>query len=113
MPRELLEEAKRAYSLAPWQLGVVGSFAGDLRCTGNAEQAEELLQKLRESEEHRASLGFFNFHLICREPDQAADWLGKLIEQRHSQAGALLRLAQALHPSPRWAAVAKKMNLPE
>ena len=110
---EALECAERTYSLAPWYAGCVGCFAGMLKRTGNDGRAEELLQKLRESDEHQAPLGFLNFHLLCGETDQAAHWLGKLIEQRHSQAGALLRLAQAAHPDPRWAAVAKKMNLPE
>jgi len=110
---EALECAERTYSLAPWYAGCVGCFAGMLKRTGNDGRAEALLQKLREGDEHQAPLGFLNFHLLCGETDQAADWLEKLIEQRHSQAGALLRLAQAAHPDPRWAAVAKKMNLPE
>jgi hypothetical protein len=91
----------------------VGCFTGALKRTGNAGRAEELLQKLREGDERRAPLGFLSFHLFCGETDQAADWLEKLIEQRHSQAGALFRCAKVWNPSPRWAAVAKKMNLPE
>jgi tetratricopeptide (TPR) repeat protein len=109
---EALECAERAYVLAPWYAGCVGCLAGMLKSTGSAGVAEELLQTLREGDEHRAPLGFLNFHLLCGETDEAADWLEKLIEQRHSQAGALLRTAQAWNPSPRWAAVAKKMNLP-
>jgi TolB-like protein len=110
---EALECAERTYSLAPWYAGCVGCFAGMLKRTGSDARAEELLQKFREGDQHRAPLGLLNFHLLCGETDQAAYWLEKLIEQRHSQAGALLRFAQAAHPSPRWAAVAKKMNLPE
>ncbi len=89
----------------------MGLLAGMLICTGNAGRAEELLQKLQE--EHQASQGFFLFHLACGEPDQAADGFEKLIEQRSSAVGAYFRFAQASYPSPRWAAVATKMNLPE
>jgi TolB-like protein/Tfp pilus assembly protein PilF len=110
---EALEYAERAYALAPWYGGCVGVFAGMLKRTGNAGRAEEVLQKFRESGELQGLDGFFWFHLVCGETDQAADWLEKLIEQRYSQAGALFRCAQVWNPSLRWAAVAKKMNLPE
>ena len=108
-----LEYAEKAYSLAPWYAGCVGCFAGMLKRSGNAGRAEELLQKLRDGDEHRAPLGFLNFHLLCGEADQAADWLESLIQQRHSQAGALFRCAQVWNPSSRWDTVAMKMNLPE
>jgi TolB-like protein/predicted Ser/Thr protein kinase len=110
---EALEYSERTYGLAPWYAGGAGFLAGLLKRTGNAGRAEELLKKLQEGDEHSNALGFFYFHLACGEPEQAADWLEKMIVQRNSTAGAWLRLSQALCPSPRWAAVAKKMNLPE
>jgi TolB-like protein/Flp pilus assembly protein TadD len=110
---EALEHAERAYSLAPWNAASAGTLAGMLRRTGNTERAEGVLQKFREGNEYRTSLGLFWFHLACGEADQAADWLEKDIEQRNPTGGAFVRFAQALYPSPRWAAVVKKMNLPE
>jgi tetratricopeptide (TPR) repeat protein len=109
---EAITYAERAYSLAPWYAGCVGCFAGVLNRTGNSGRAEELLQNLREGDEHWIALGFFIFHLACGEPDPAADWFEKVIEQRNSVAGTWLRFAQATYPSQRWAAAAKKMNLP-
>jgi TolB-like protein/tRNA A-37 threonylcarbamoyl transferase component Bud32/Tfp pilus assembly protein PilF len=110
---EALQYAERARSVSPWFSAPVGCLASILKRMGNAERAQELLQKLREGDEHRATLGLFIFHLASGEPDQAADWFEKIVEQRLSPAVFWLRLAQALCPSPRWAAVAKKMNLPE
>ena len=110
---EALEYAERAYSLAPWYPGSVGCLAGILERTGNTGRAEELLQKFREGGGRQGLDGFFWSHFVCGELDQAVVWIEKLIEQRFSQAGALLRTAQALHPDPRWATVAKKMNPPE
>lgn len=43
--------------------------------------AEALPQKLREGDEYRAAQGVFWFHVYSGEPDQAADWLEKIVEQ--------------------------------
>jgi tetratricopeptide (TPR) repeat protein len=108
-----LEYAEKAYALAPWFAGCAGTLAGILKRTGNAGRAEEVLQKSQKGDENRPSLVLFWFHLACGEPDQAAGWLDQDIEQRNPVAGVFVRFAQALYPSPSWAAVAKKMNLPE
>jgi tetratricopeptide (TPR) repeat protein len=110
---EALEYVEKGYSLAPMYAPCVGQFAGMAKHTGNVRRAEELLQKLRQGDEHWSAVGFFCFHLACGEPDQTADWCEKLVEQRNPAVGAMLRCVQTLYPSPRWAAVAKKMNLPE
>jgi hypothetical protein len=87
--------------------------SGTLQRTGNAERAQEVHQKLRESDAHRAVYGFFSFHLACGEPEQAADWFEELIEQRFPGTGLWPPFTYSSYPSPRWAALAKKMNLPE
>jgi TolB-like protein/Tfp pilus assembly protein PilF/predicted Ser/Thr protein kinase len=110
---EALECAERAYSAAPWYAASAGQLAGMLVRTGNAGRAEELLQKLRERrDEDWATPGFFIFHLACGEPDQTADWIEKLIEQRSSAAALYFRIAQAACASPRWPKLAALMNLP-
>jgi len=53
------------------------------------------------------------YHLFAGETDKAADCLEIYIEERFPVAAHYFRIAQASHPSPRWAAIAKKMNLPE
>jgi TolB-like protein/Tfp pilus assembly protein PilF/predicted Ser/Thr protein kinase len=111
---EALEFAEKAYALAPWSATSRGFLAGMLRRAGNASRADELLQRLREGDKYHVAQGFFWFHVVCEEPDQAADWLDKVVEHRnHALAGSWLRFAQTLSPSPRWAGAAKKMNLPE
>jgi len=53
------------------------------------------------------------FHLLTSETDKAADCLKMAVEERYFPAAVGLRLVQGLFPSPHWAEVAKKMNLPE
>jgi TolB-like protein/Tfp pilus assembly protein PilF len=110
---EALERARKAYAAAPWRAGSVGVFAGALQRTGDAGGAKELLQKIREGDQVQVAYGFLVFHLACGETDEVELWFEKLIEQRNSVAGALLRFVQALYPGARWGAIARKMNLPE
>jgi hypothetical protein len=55
------------------------------------------------------------FHAMCGEPDQAADWAEKAIEQRHPMVPALLRTysGKVLRSSPRWPSLLRILNLPE
>jgi serine/threonine-protein kinase len=110
---EAFEHAERAFALAPWFGACVGGIAGMLMRNGNAGQADELMQKLRNNDGEQASLGFILFNLLSGEADRAVEWLERLIEQRHSQVGLWMRLAKVWYPSPRWAAAAKKMHLPD
>ena len=107
--------AEKAYALAPWYMGLVGYFAGLLRRTGDAGRAATLLQKLGDGKAYGAPHGFFNYHIMCSEVEQAADWAEKTIEQRDPQILYSLRMlaAKDLRSSSRWPALAKMMNLPE
>jgi hypothetical protein len=50
--------------------------------------------------------------LICSEPDKAADWAEKAIEQRDPRIAGTLRLFPRIwRSSPRWPALARQMNL--
>jgi hypothetical protein len=53
------------------------------------------------------------YHLLTGETDNAADCMKMQFEERDVVAAVVLRLDQGLRPSPHWAEVAKKMNLPE
>ena len=110
---EALASAEKAYSLAPWNPSVCGSLAGLLKPTGDRQRAEAVLAKLGDGTAYGTPAGFLNYHLLCSEIDQAADWAEKAIEQRSS--GILVELwlpgAEGLRRSPRWLKLAKMMNL--
>jgi hypothetical protein len=60
-------------------------------------------------------MGLAAFHLMCDEPEAAADWLEIRIEERygHSLFFALWSpMAASLRASPRWPVLTRMMNLP-
>ena len=111
---EALACSERLISLIPWNMEVIGGYAGLLMRTGNQPKAKEWLQKLGDGQAYGASLGFIYFHLICGEFEAAADWMEKAIEERHFLAGIYLwsPLAKPLREGHRWPALARMMNLP-
>jgi len=109
---EALHYAEKAYALAPWAPYTIGTLAGVLKMQGDARRAEEILGKLGDGSSYGAPIGFLIFHLLRAEPDKAADWAEKAIEQRHPQMPSNLRLFDSIwRSSPRWAGVARQMNL--
>jgi serine/threonine protein kinase/tetratricopeptide (TPR) repeat protein len=112
---EALGYAQRAYATAPFAPQILGLLAGVLIRTGDAAQAEEMLQRLRPGEAYKAPAGLAIFYLVCGEIDQVTHWIGKAIEQRDPM---ILHIScrsfgKALVSSPLWPPLAKKMNLPE
>jgi Flp pilus assembly protein TadD len=107
--------AQRAHQTAPFAPQIAGLLAGVLMQTGEAEPAEEMLQRLRPGEAYMAPTGLAIFYLICGEIDKAAYWIGKAVEQRDPMILLLpcRMFGKALLSSPLWPPVAKKMNLPE
>jgi serine/threonine-protein kinase len=101
--------AEKAYSLRPWDTMAVGLLAGVVACEGDAARAESLLTEFSPGR-YGAAVGWAAYHLARLEIDQAADWIGKAIEQRDSAVPVLLPYVRT---SSRWPALAKMMNLPE
>ena len=108
---EAREPAERAFQLAPYHPYSIGNLAGILACLGEKDRADQLLAQMPES----AASGWVIYHRYCSNIDAALDWYEKAIEIRHSGAASGARAAffKPLRESPRWAAIAKKMNLPE
>jgi eukaryotic-like serine/threonine-protein kinase len=108
---EALTALEKAYQLAPWHPGVMGTLAGTLVRAGKSQRAEGLVQRLREA----PAMAMVACYLLCSEVDAAADSFEKAIEQRHPMLLPLLRhpLAEPLRASPRWPGLMKMMNLPE
>jgi hypothetical protein len=111
---EALRFGQTSYALAP-EPGTAGMLAGVMACTGDKARAEELLQKLGPPETYGVPRAFANYYLIQGEPEKAADWWEKMIDQRDNTVAVAphVPLGRALLSSPRWPALAKRMNLPE
>jgi serine/threonine-protein kinase len=111
---DALEYAEKAFSLSPWNTEAIGGLAGMLLRTGDRGRAAGLLGKLSDGGAYGAPIGFANCYLLNGEPERAADWIEKAIEERHPLVGLYLRsmLATALHHSSRWLALTKRMNFP-
>jgi serine/threonine protein kinase/Tfp pilus assembly protein PilF len=109
---EAIEFAEKAYVSAPWSTNTAGALAGLLKLRGDTHRAEEIFGKLGDGPSCGAPVGFVIFHLLCSEPDKAADWAEKAIEQRDPRIAGTLRLFGTIwRSSPRWPALARQMNL--
>jgi len=109
-----LDEARaaleRARQIAPWNGWIPGILAGIAAASGKKEQVNDLLKGAN-------AHGMSMYHLICSEIDQAAEWYQRALEQHDPLAVMSLKLlAQFMRPlreSPRWAALARRVHLPE
>jgi serine/threonine protein kinase len=106
--KEAAQFAKQESGMAPFATGIL---AGALKQMGEVSRAEELKKKLMPGEAYGAPLGFTFYYLLSGEANIAADWLEKAIKQRHPNAMAMA--LRQFHSSPRWAALARLINLPE
>ena len=112
---EAIRCVEKVHSLAPFETRVVAALAGLLSRTGDERRAEELLAELAPPETYGVPVAWAFFHLFRGETEKAVDWWEKVIDQRDPNAVFSPRLGStaALRASPRWLALAKRMNLPE
>jgi TolB-like protein/tetratricopeptide (TPR) repeat protein len=114
---EAFGTAETAYNLAPWNKGTAGLFAGSLMRAGETSRADELLQKLLPEDAYGAPIGRLLFHLVCSEPDRAADWAEKAREQRDPRLIFVIALLRApsrniFRCDHKWSALAHALNVP-
>jgi len=111
---EALPFAEKAHALAPRVPHTMGLLAGLLARTGDSGRAAEWLQKLGPPETYGVPRALAHFHQVQGETEKAADWLERAIDQRDIAAPFMLQmpLFKSLRTSPRWPALAKRMNLP-
>jgi tetratricopeptide (TPR) repeat protein len=106
--------AEKAYALAPRNPQPIGVLAGILARTGNRSRSEELIHELGNGQAYGAPIGFIFFYSLLQDTEKAADWFERSVEQRYPLTPTLLRTMPMLAgPSPRWAGLAKMMNLPD
>jgi len=108
---EAMINAEHAVRLAPWHGFSVGALAGLLSLAGETQRADELIETLAAGSAARLSAAII-FHLVRREPDQAADWAEKAIAEREPNVPLLVRV-ELVRRHPRWIALARSMNFPD
>jgi TolB-like protein len=114
---EARASAENAYTLAPWNTGTIGLFAGALMRAGERRHAEELLQNLLPGDAYGAPLGLLVYSVMCSEIEQAAAWAGKVIEQRDPRLIFNLALLRSpshslVRSSDSWSALAAGVDIP-
>ncbi|HUC30735.1 MAG TPA: tetratricopeptide repeat protein, partial [Candidatus Acidoferrum sp.] len=109
-PAEAREPAEEAFRLAPWDPVATGFLAGLLMQSDEKERAGKLISTMR----GMVPAAMIMYHLVCSEIDSAIDWYERDIELRQPGAAMLACscLLKPLRASPRWAKLAKMMNLP-
>jgi hypothetical protein len=109
--------AENAYTLAPWNTGTTGLFAGTLMRAGERRHAEELLQNLLPGDRYGMPLGLLVYSVVCSEIEQAASWAWKVLEQRDPRLIFIMALSRSpshslLRSNGTWSALAAKLDIP-
>ena len=103
---EARQHAEEAYRIDPWFDRNAALLAGLLAQIGDQEGAARLLRN--------GPVAMFYYHVICSEKEAAIDCFEKTIERRYPLAPLLAFAAPfKVSESPRWAKLAKIMNLPD
>jgi TolB-like protein/tetratricopeptide (TPR) repeat protein len=107
---EARESAEEAFRIVPWNPLAVGLLAGLLAEAGEKDRAEDLIATLPGT----TPSGMVMYHLVCSEIDAAIDCYERDIEVRlpGSTMLASAEFFKPLRAHPRWAKLAKMMNLP-
>ena len=101
---------ERAHVVIPWSCTVAGQLAALLDRTGDRTRADALLKTLGTGEAYGASTGLAIFHAMKGDPEQAAEWAARGIEQRFLPL--VYMVAPLLKSHRQWPALARLMNLP-
>ena len=79
---EALALTERAHVVTPWSYTVMGQLAALLDRVGDRKRVDALLETLGTGEGYGASTGLAIFHAMKGDPEQAAEWAARGIEQR-------------------------------
>jgi len=109
---EAAAAAEKAHRVNPLHSMPSAVLAAGLVQLGQRDRAAEVLREMGDSP--KPIWGRVEYHLYRSEIDAAADWYEKMIEQREPFAViyAGSSLCKDLRQSPRWPALARKINLP-
>src|SRR4030095_14421719 len=92
----------------------MGQLAGLLMKLGKKDEVQQTLMKFGDGQAYGAPVVLAMFHLICNEPQKAADWLVKAIEQRYPVVPTILRghYGAELRKTPRYAELHRMIGSP-
>ena len=109
---EAAEVAEKSHRVNPSHSMPCAVLAAALAQLGKRDRAAEVLREMGDAP--KPIWGRVEYHLYGSEIDTAADWYEKMIEQREPFAViyASSSLCKDLRQSPRWPALARKINLP-
>ena len=113
-PERALYFAERAYAVVPRQHGAVGLLAALLRARGEEQRSAPLLEYLGDGAAGGAPTGWVYYYLTRGELAQAAEWLGKAIDQYDTRTAfiGVGTWGSTFISTPYWPPLARKMNLP-
>jgi serine/threonine-protein kinase len=112
---EALAYAEKALAIAPWTRSLVGLLAGVLSRQGQDQRARDVLATL-DPEEFGGPAGLTMFHALRNEPEDAALWFERSIDQRHQFVPMILLTRPylpVLRASSRWPALARRLKFSE
>jgi Flp pilus assembly protein TadD len=106
---EAREPAEKVIRLAPQNLWSTGMLAGILSGLGQQEQASELIAPCRQKPE-----AMWVYHLLRSDFDAALEayQAALALRDRNAVLFAAAHVSEPLRQSPRWPAIARKLNLP-
>ena len=114
-PEEALAYAEKAMAIAPWTRPIVGLLAGVLSRQGREARARDLMATL-DPAGFGGPAGFTMFHALRNEPEEAAIWFDRSIDQRHQFVPMILLTRPylpVLRASSRWPSLARRVNFSE
>jgi len=112
--RDSIDSFEKAYALAPWNVQILGHFAGALARFGDRNRAEALAKQIQNSPAHMVPVGMMLYHSICSEFDIGAEWFEKAIEFRDPLALIYWNnpTTQNLKESRHWPRLAEMLGKP-
>ena len=114
-PAEALAYAEKGVAQAPWQRPSIGLLAGVLSRQGQELRARDLMAAL-DPDSEGVSAAFTMFHALRDEPEEAARWFERAIDQRLQFVPMILLTRPylpVLRASSRWPALARRLHLSE
>jgi TolB-like protein/Flp pilus assembly protein TadD len=107
---EALALTERAHAVIPWSLTVVGQLAALREHAGDRRRTDALLETLGAGDSYGASTGHAIFHAMTGDPERAAEWAARGIEQRFLPL--VYVITPLLKSHRQWPRLARLMNLP-
>ena len=110
---QALAVARRAHAIAPWYPDTTAVLAALTRRNGDMAESQALERALGAGDTAGNAHVHAQFHLLCGDVDEGADWTEEAIAERDQSMMVYLRfvVCKGLRASHRWPKIAKMLNL--